>query len=133
MKAQWKIPALDRTKRLNDIEQLRLEIAELRKANLDLKEDRKLNEAALAAARQQAIEYLVDSRRLNALCASEVMVPTEEGFKLLTGDELRAYCDQLDIKLRRSLWYTSPAVEQSFDLAYSVYKKQYGTNTRSKS
>lgn len=122
MKAQWKTPPLQRTKRLNDLEQLQLEIAELRKANLDLKDERKLNEGVLAAARRQSEQYLRDSICFNALLHSEVMVPTEEGFKLLTGDELRAYCEQLHVKHRGAFWYTNPAVEKSFDLAYSVYK-----------
>ena len=129
MTAQWKIPKLDRTKRLNDLERLQQRVAELEAKLKTVGDERRFyrqqNENMSVRLRE-----VYDERVLfQALLQEEVMVPTKDGFKLLTGAELREYCRELHERNRKGPFGASvlEMLNLQFDLAYKTYYAHVNT------
>ena len=69
----------------------------------------------------------------NALLQEEVMVPTKDGFKLLTGYELREYCEGLHERNQKVSFGASVlrTLNLQFDLAYKSYYANVNTGSQS--
>lgn len=134
MKAQWKIPKLERTKRLNDLERLQQRVAELEEKVSVAKQETQYYKQRFIKARERLDQAIDDKTLFNALLQEEVMVPTKDGFKLLTGVELRAYCRELHERNRGRGFSTSDSgpLNFQFDLAYQQLFHA-NVNPRSKS
>ena len=98
MKAKWKDKPLDQiqpSKRQRDIAMLQQQIKVL-----EHEKDRLLHGAQYFRDRLDTISKRLEERDeevllFRKLLQTEVMVPTPDGFKLLTGAELREYCEGL--------------------------------------
>lgn len=135
MKAQWKIPKLERTKRLNDLERLQQRVAELEEKVSVAKQETQYYKQRFIKARERLDQAIDDKTLFNALLQEDVMVPTKDGFKLLTGGELRAYCRELHERNRSKNFFStsdSGLLNIQFDLAYQQLF-QANVNPRSKS
>lgn len=101
MSAKWKQKPLEQVKpsnRQRDIAMLQQQIKVL-----EYEKDALHRAAAYYKERMDVLHKQVNERDeetllFRKLLQTEVMVPTKEGFKLLTGNELREYCEGLRSK-----------------------------------
>ena len=94
MKAKWKDKPLDQiqpSKRQRDIAMLQQQIRVLEEEIKKQTAVRQQAEHLQKLFREEREEFRTDAYLLDALLKLEVMVPTKEGFKLLTGNEMREY------------------------------------------
>ena len=138
MRAKWKDKPLDQiqpSKRQRDIAMLQQQIKVL-----EHEKDQLLHGAQYFRDRLDTISKRLEERDeevllFRKLLQTEVMVPTKEGFKLLTGDELREYCQGLRSKPLAMKDITNHALEimtKMWDEANQQLHKTY-VNARSKS
>jgi len=123
MTAQWKIPKLNRTQRLNDLERLQQRVAELEAKLKMVGDERRFYRQKNENVTEQLRKAYDERTLFQALLQEEVMVPTKDGFKLLTGAELRAYCSELHERNRKGPFDASvlEMINLQFDLAYKTY------------
>ena len=138
MRAKWKDKPLDQiqpSKRQRDIAMLQQQIKVL-----EHEKDQLLHGAQYFRDRLDTISKRLEERDeevllFRKLLQTEVMVPTKEGFKLLTGDELREYCQGLRSKPMAIKGVTTQALEimsRAWGEANQQLHRTY-VNARSKS
>ena len=138
MKAKWKDKPLDQiqpSKRQRDIAMLQQQIKVL-----EHEKDQLLHGAQYFRDRLDTISKRLEERDeevllFRKLLQTEVMVPTKEGFKLLTGDELREYCQGLRSKPMAIKDITNQALEIMTKMWGEANQQLHRTyvNARSKS
>lgn len=137
MTAAWKQKGVERLKRKNEIEQLNLEVMTLK---MKLADAQRLVEHATGIntnLRNENDELAETVRLYNRLRRQEIMVPTKEGFKLLTGDELDRYCLSLAPAslyaeaISKSMRQTQQELTQQ--VLYMAFSNKHEFNTGSES
>ena len=138
MKAKWKDKPLEQiqpSKRQKEIAMLQQQIKALEFEKEALTRDKQRLIERLGNLHKDLADQHMEVRLFRKLLLTEVMVPTPEGFKLLTGDELREYCQGLRSKPLAMKDITNHALEimtKMWDEANQQLHKTY-VNARSKS
>ena len=131
MKAKWKDKPLEQiqpSKRQKDIAMLQQQIKALEFEKEALTRDKQRLIERLGNLHKDLADQHMEVRLFRKLLLTEVMVPTPEGFKLLTGDELREYC----ARLHSSPLTISDITRESLALMSQMFEEVYA-DARSKS
>lgn len=133
MKADWKNnPLRQYTKRTNDLQRLQQRVAELEDIVIGAKKSAQFYRERAASAGEQLKQATQDKTLFNALLQEEVMVPTKDGFKLLTGNELREYCVDLSIT-KLSIRQNEQLAASAKNLFNQVYLNTFLVNVNTRS
>ena len=130
MKAKWKDKPLEQiqpSKRQKDIAMLQQQIKALEFEKEALTRDKQRLIERLGNLHKDLADQHMEVRLFRKLLLTEVMVPTPEGFKLLTGDELREYC----ARLHSSPLTISDITSESLGLLNRMFEETYA-DARSK-
>jgi len=131
MKAKWKDKPLEQiqpSKRQKEIAMLQQQIKALEFEKEALTRDKQRLIERLGNLHKDLADQHMEVRLFRKLLLTEVMVPTPEGFKLLTGDELREYC----ARLHSSPLTISDITSESLGLLNRMFEETYA-DARSKS
>lgn len=129
MKAKWKDKPLDQVKpsnRQRDIAMLQQQIRVLESEAGKMLNTARYYKQQAGNLNARLQEHDDDVHLFRKLLQTEVMVPTPDGFKLLTGDELREYCHGLRPKPLTMKSITEQALEimaQAWDEANQNHDK----------